>query len=156
MISDVASILGAVVSVAGFTVAIWQIMKLRGETRAAREAAEGTQRALLRETVSRSLIRANERTSGLIQSLRDGNWERALFQNQDIRTMLIEAQGHPHMPDDDKETLDDIINTTLSDLSHALLSRESLGREQVGDFNQRLDNHQRRLTEIETRLRGAI
>jgi hypothetical protein len=156
MISDVASILGAVVSVAGFTVAIWQIMKLRGETRAAREAAEGTQRALLRETVSRSLIRANERTSGLIQSLRDGNWERALFQDQDIRTMLIEAQGHPHMPDDDKETLDDIINTTLSDLSHALLSRESLGREQVGDFNQRLDNHQRRLTEIETRLRGAI
>jgi hypothetical protein len=156
MISDVASILGAVVSVAGLTVAIWQIMKLRGETRAAREAAEGTQRALLRETVSRSLIRANERTSGLIQSLRDGNWERALFQDQDIRTMLIEAQGHPHMPDDDKETLDDIINTTLSDLSHALLSRESLGREQVGDFNQRLDNHQRRLTEIETRLRGAI
>jgi hypothetical protein len=70
--------------------------------------------------------------------------------------MLIEAQGHPHMPDDDKETLDDIINTTLSDLSHALLSRESLGREQVGDFNQRLDNHQRRLTEIETRLPGAI
>jgi hypothetical protein len=156
MISDVASILGAVVSVAGLTVAIWQIMKLRGETRAAREAAEGTQRALLRETASRSLIRANERTSGLIQSLRDGNWERALFQDQDIRTMLIEAQGHPHMPDDDKETLDDIINTTLSDLSHALLSRESLGREQVGDFNQRLDNHQRRLTEIETRLRGAI
>ena len=154
MISDVASILGAVVSVAGFTVAIWQIMKLRGETRAAREAAEGTQRALLRETVSRSLIRANERTSGLIQSLRDGNWERALF--QDIRTMLIEAQGHPHVPDDDKETLDDIINTTLSDLSHALLSRESLGGEQVGDFNQRLDNHQRRLMEIETRLRGAI
>jgi hypothetical protein len=156
MISDVASILGAVVSVAGLTVAIWQIMKLRGETRAARDAAEGTQRALLRETVSRSLIRANERTSGLIQSLRDGNWERALFQDQDIRTMLIEAQGHPHMPDDDKETLDDIINTTLSDLSHALLSRESLGREQVGDFNQRLDNHQRRLTEIETRLPGAI
>jgi hypothetical protein len=72
MISDVASILGAVVSVAGLTVAIWQIMKLRGETRAAREAAEGTQRALLRETVSRSLIRANETTSGLIQSLRDG------------------------------------------------------------------------------------
>ena len=141
MISDVASILGAVVSVAGFTVAIWQIMKLRGETRAAREAAEGTQRALLRETASRSLIRANETTSGLIQSLRDGNWERALFQNQDIRTMLIEAQGHPHMPDDDKETLKGIINTTLSDLSHALLSRESLGREQVGDFNQRLDNH---------------
>jgi hypothetical protein len=156
MISDVASILGAVVSVGGLTIAIWQIMKLRGETRAAREAAEGTQRALLRETVSRSLIRANERTSGLIQSLRDGNWERALFQDQDIRTMLIEAQGHPHMPDDDKETLDDIINTTLSDLSHALLSRESLGREQVGDFNQRLDNHQRRLTEIETRLPGAI
>jgi hypothetical protein len=156
MISDVASILGAVVSVGGLTIAIWQIMKLRGETRAARDAAEGTQRALLRETVSRSLIRANERTSGLIQSLRDGNWERALFQDQDIRTMLIEAQGHPHMPDDDKETLDDIINTTLSDLSHALLSRESLGREQVGDFNQRLDNHQRRLTEIETRLPGAI
>ena len=126
-------------------------MKLRGETRAARDAAEGTQRALLRETASRSLIRANERTSGLIQSLRDGNWERALFQDQDIRTMLIEAQGHPHNSDDDKETLDTIINTTLSDLSHALLSRESLGRERVGNFNQRLDNHQRRLTEIETR-----
>ena len=156
MISDVASILGAVVSVAGLTVAIWQIMKLRGETRAARDAAEGTQRALLRETASRSLIRANERTSGLIQSLRDGNWERALFQDQDIRTMLIEAQGHPQMPDEDNETLKGIINTTLADISGALLIREPLNEGQVGDFNRQLDNDHSRLTEIETRLRRAI
>ncbi len=62
---SVASLAGVVVSLVGLAIAIWHIMKLRGETRAARESSEETRRALERENAGINLARVNERIDAL-------------------------------------------------------------------------------------------
>jgi hypothetical protein len=46
---SIASIVGVVVSLVGLGFAIWQLARLRGETRAAREAAEETRQSVRRD-----------------------------------------------------------------------------------------------------------
>ena len=62
---SIASLAGLAVSLVGLVIAIWQIMKLRGETRAGNEAAAETRRALQRENAGVNLTRVNERIEGL-------------------------------------------------------------------------------------------
>ena len=78
---SIASRAGLAVSLVGLTIAIWQIMKLRGETRAANEASAETRRALQRDIAGINLTRVNERIDGLIDGLKElhrrNEWDRA-------------------------------------------------------------------------------
>ena len=95
---SVASRAGLVVSLGGLGFAIWHILRLRGETRAAREAAEEARRAMSRETARMTLTRVNERIEGLKELHRNGEWYRALDRYPEIRRMLIDIRiRHPEM-----------------------------------------------------------
>jgi hypothetical protein len=77
---NIASIVGLLVSLVGLGIAIWQLARLRGETRAAREAAEETRRAVARDLAISDISRINERVQALIEMHRRGEWNRALYQ----------------------------------------------------------------------------
>jgi hypothetical protein len=74
---SVASLVGVMVSVGGLGFAIWQLTRLRGETRAAREASEATRRALGRELASTELARLHGRLQSLKEMHRSGDRLRA-------------------------------------------------------------------------------
>ena len=93
---SIASLVGVVVSLLGLSFAIVQLAKLRGETKAAKEAAEATQRAIGRELVITELTRLN----GMIQALKEihlqGDRTRALAQYTGIVESLLDVRRrHP-------------------------------------------------------------
>ena len=63
---------GVVVSLVSLAFAILQIRKLRGETKATREAAEATRRSIGLELASRELTRLGERNLRLCRAIRSG------------------------------------------------------------------------------------
>jgi len=100
---SVASLLGVVVSLGGMGFAIWQLSRLRGETRAAREASEATRRAIGRELASTELTRLSERIQGLKEIHRIGDRLRALDLYSDIVGMLLEIRRrHPGLSSDQR------------------------------------------------------
>jgi len=91
---SIASVAGAVVSGVALVIAIYHILKLRGETRAARAAAEEAQRLVRRETTGTDLTRLNGRLQGLVDLLRSGDRERALERFPDIRNLFTDIRRH--------------------------------------------------------------
>ena len=69
---SLASLAGLAVSLGGLAIAIWQIMKLRGETRAAAQASAETSRMFRREIAGLNLTRVNERIEALKELHRTG------------------------------------------------------------------------------------
>lgn len=103
---SMASLLGVVVSILGLGFAIVQLMKLRGETRAAREAAEGATRVLHRNLTIADISRTYERIEALKGIHRQGAPEEALYLYPDIRKGLIDIRGrYPDLPRSDAETI---------------------------------------------------
>ena len=93
-IGSIASVIGVLVSLLGLGFALLQLRKLRGETRAAREAAEEAQRLIRRETTGTDLTRLNERIQALIDVIRAGDRERALERFPEIRNLFIDIRRH--------------------------------------------------------------
>jgi hypothetical protein len=87
-IGSIASIVGLPLSLIALGFAIYHLMNLRGETRAAREAAEEAQRLIKRETTGTDLTRLNARIQGLIDLLRTNDRERALERFPEIRNLF--------------------------------------------------------------------
>ena len=115
-----ASILGVFVSVIALTIAIYQIIKLRGEARAAREAAEEAQRLIRRETTGTDLTRLSERIQGLIYLLRNEDRELALEKFPDIRNLFIDIRRHhPNLNSDHRSRIQDTI-TSIMDMQNEL------------------------------------
>ncbi len=115
-----ASIAGALVSGIALAVAIYHIIKLRGEAHAARLAAEEAQRLIRRETTGTDITRLNERIQGLIYLLRNEDRERALERFPDIRNLFIDIRRHhPALTADHRSQIQDTI-TTLMDMQNEL------------------------------------
>lgn len=86
---SIASLAGVAVSLVGLGFAILQLIKLRGETRAAQEAAEATRRTLGRELTISDVTRTFEQVEVAKQSLRERQWSRSLSSFPGIRRTLI-------------------------------------------------------------------
>jgi len=86
---SIASLAGVVVSLVGLGFAILQIRKLRGETRAAREASEATRKAVSRDLVLGDLIRISERIQSLKDLHRRAEWAQALQLYPELQRGLI-------------------------------------------------------------------
>jgi len=101
---NIASLVGVAISLFGLGFAILQILKLRGETRAAREAAEATRTALGRDMVIADVTRLNERLQLLKEIHRDGNRPRALDHYPEIIGLFQDIRRrHPGLSDNDRE-----------------------------------------------------
>jgi ABC-type phosphate transport system auxiliary subunit len=154
MLGDIgswASIVGVVVSVGGLAIALWQLHKLRGETRAARDAAEETRRAVGRDLAIADVSRLSQQTQSLKEMHRDMEWRRALDQYPGIRRGLIAIiNRHPGLTDSQSEKIRLGIErlTVIESIIEA--ANPDVGPERVGEFNRQLTELQNALNELES------
>lgn len=92
-IGNWASIAGVTVSIVGLVIAITQIIKLRGESRAAKEAAEATRAAIRRDLTAAEITRVLALLTRLKTIHRSGNRELALEQYYGIIEALNEVRN---------------------------------------------------------------
>ena len=153
---SIASLAGLAVSLGGLAIAIWQIKKLRGETRAANEAAAETRRALQREVAGINLTRVNERIDGLKELHRRGEWDRALDRYTEIRRTLIDVRfRHPGLSEEQRETIATVV-AGLRRIENAVESKRGIGSpERVEQLIRRLTQCQTSLAEIESQSHEA-
>ena len=155
---SIASLVGVVVSLGGLGFAIWQLSRLRGETRAAREASEATRRAIGRELASTELTRLGERIDALKELHRDGNRQRCLDAYPEIRELLLEIRRrHPRLSEQDRAH---VLRATAqrSEMELAVETLEGgVPARLVSDFNQVLTNFQTTLfPHLEDQLQQLI
>ena len=127
VIGNSASIAGVAVSLLGLGFAIPQIRKLRGETRAAREAAQETRQAIGRELTSVELTRLESALQELKGIHRDGDRLRALGQYSQIQTMLGDLQRRHPSPTARRSEV-------IADASQEIARMESQAEELSGAF----------------------
>ena len=111
-LGSIASIVGLPLSLIALVFAIYHLINLRGETRAAREASEETQRLIRRDTTSTDLTRLSERIQGLIDLIRVGDRERALERFPQIRDLFIDVRrNHPDLTTEHRSQIQEAINS---------------------------------------------
>ena len=119
-IGSLASIAGLLVALLGLGFALLQLSRLRGETRAARQAAEETRRLLRRDLAGTDLTRLSERIQGLMEMHRSGDRGRALDRYPEIQRLLIEIRRqHPNLTAEHRDRLQEAI-ATLRNMQSAL------------------------------------
>ena len=110
-IGSLASIAGLLVALVGLGFALLQLSRLRGETRAARQAAEETRRLLRRDLAGTDLTRLSERIQGLMEMHRSGDRARALDRYPEIQRLLIEIRRqHPNLSAEHRDRLQNAVN----------------------------------------------
>ena len=110
-LGSIASIVGLPLSLIALVFAIYHLLRLRGETRAAREAAQEAQRLVMRETTGTDLTRLSERIQGLIGLMRSGDRERALERFPDIRNLFVDIRrNHPNVSPEHRSQIQKALN----------------------------------------------
>ena len=154
-IGIIASVVGALVSLPGLGFALIQLHKLRGETQAAREAAEATRRLLRRNLTGTNLTRLSERIQSLIEIHRSGDRARALDRYPDVRDLLINIRRqHPDLsPERRSQILGAAERITSMQMQAEALSGDLLPQEIWTGFNYYLVQLQTTLlAELEDQL----
>ena len=117
---SIASLVGLPLSILALAFAIYQLTRLRGETRAAREAAEEAQRLLRRDLTNTDLARLSERIQGLIELHRAGNRARALDRYPEIRELFIDIRRrHPQLSEEHRSQIFGAVET-LADMQRQI------------------------------------
>lgn len=150
---SVASIVGVVVSLGGLGFAILQLRRLRGETRAAREASEATRRAVGARLAVADLGRMTEQIESLVGAHRVGDWGRALLLYPEIRRGLVRIKNrYPDLRDTDAKNI-------LSGVDRLKYMQHNVERvnqivplEKVSEFNSYLARIQTVLDDLESRF----
>ena len=110
-LGSIASIVGLPLSLIALVFAIYHLLRLRGETRAAKEAAQEAQRLVMRETTGTDLTRLSERIQGLIGLMRSGDRERALERFPDIRNLFVDIRrNHPNVSPEHRSQIQKALN----------------------------------------------
>lgn len=146
------------VSLLGLGFALWQLRKLRGETRAALEASEATRRAMGREIASAELTRLGERIEGLKTLHRRRNREQCLAAYPEIREMFLEIRRrHPGLSDFQRRTILRAIGR-ISDMETTVEALNGdIPSEMTGEFNLQLTSIQTTLLpQLEDQLQQLI
>lgn len=137
---SIASIAGLLVSLSGLGFALLQLSRLRGEARAAREAAEETRQLLRRDSAGTDLTRIGERIQGLIEIHRSGDRARALDRYPEIYRLLIEIRrNHPNLDEECRRQLQEAL-TIVRDMQGRLeaLTGNSIPQSAITSFNAAL------------------
>ena len=135
-VGSVASIAGLLVALLGLGFALLQLSRLRGETRAARDAAEETRRLLRRDLAGTDLTRLNERIQGLMEMHRSGDRGRALDRYPEVRRLFLEIRrNHPNLSPEHRHQLQEAV-ATLRNMQGALERLEgTIPQPLIADFN---------------------
>ena len=151
---SVASIVGVAISLLGLGFAILQIIKLRGETRAIKEATEATRRAIGRELTSTELTRLDGRINTLKELHRNKERERCLVVYPEIRGLLLEIRRrHPGLSDQEKANVSRAI-AQIAEMERVIdMLQDEMTSETVGEFNSELTGLQ---TDLLIRLEDQL
>jgi hypothetical protein len=148
---SVASLVGVVVSLFGLGFAIWQLSRLRGETKAAQHAAEETRRAMARDRTIADLSRARELILALKRMHLSGDRGRALDTYPQVRKGLVDLQNrYPGLTQGDSESIQlgiGLLGTIERTVEAAEAVKGNISPETTSEFN-------RYLTDIEIVLDG--
>ena len=138
-VGSIASIVGLLVALLGLGFALLQLSRLRGETRAARDAAEETRRLLRRDLAGTDLTRLSERIQGLMEMHRSGDRGRALDRYPEIQRLLIEIRRqHPNLAEEHRDRIQEAI-ATLRDMQSELERLEgAIPQPAIANFNSAL------------------
>ena len=149
MLNDIGSwfsIAGVVVSLLGLGFAILQIIKARGEARAAREAAEAARAEIRRELTSVELERLDARFNTLKQVHRAGDARRALdhyiFVKESLRDIL---HRYPGLSERQKEKVREAIGELLNIESTTEELSGPISPSLAAEFNNRISAAQSEL-----------
>ena len=123
---DIVAVLGVVVSLGGFSIAITQVVRARRASEAAERAVRTTVIVLARNLAIADVVRASERIEDIKRLHRERQWQQALERYRDIRLVLAEIRSrHP--------SLTAIENASLQDASDQMRTIErSVGRATSG------------------------
>ncbi|MDA1219243.1 MAG: hypothetical protein O2909_07360 [Chloroflexi bacterium] len=150
---SLASIVGVIVSLFGLGFTILQVLKLRGETRAARVASEETRVVVRRDLTLADLNRIWGRIQALKELQRNRDWNRSLDAYPEIQRGLIDIRNrYPELAEDHNQQLTQGI-AALRNIEYTLESAsEDIAQETLGEFNQQLSDIQAVLVELENQL----
>lgn len=139
-IGSLASIAGLLVALLGLGFALLQLSRLRGETRAARQAAEETRRLLRRDLAGTDLTRLSERIQGLMEMHRSGDRGRALDRYPEIQRLLIAIRRqHPNLTAEHRHRLQNAVSL-IQNMEYELEGPTGgITPEQVRQFNRTLN-----------------
>ena len=150
---SLASALGLLVSIIGFSIAVYQTMRSRKAAEAAERAVIETKEGLAKNDATVDLATASERIGELRRIFRqDGvDSDRAFDIVSNIRRMLSDISvQHPNLNEDDRRNLQEAANTLgriewrtfnqgySDDDEHLLLGIESLIHKLASDIRQSL------------------
>lgn len=120
---NLASVLGVVVSVVGFILAVYQILKTRAVAEAAKTAADNARAALSKSITIGDLDRASERIERIKTEISQGRIDIAKEHLLDIMRMLADVIGRAREADESEleklvqasDTIADLTIMTLED-----------------------------------------
>lgn len=155
-VGSIASLAGLAVSLLGLGFAILQLRKLRGETRAAREASESAERAVRRDLTATELTRLYDRIQELKVIHRRGDNELALYHYPIIILSLADIRRrHPNLTDGLHARISDAIDKVANMERTVGRLRNNVTLERAAEFNDSLTDIQSELIlELQERLPG--
>ena len=107
---DILSIVGLIVSVGGFSIAIWLLVRSKKAAEAVKTAVFETKEALARNLTIDDLTRASLRIQQVKELHWDREWRRALDRYYDIRVMLSDISSrHPDLSEEHRSTIQSAI-----------------------------------------------
>lgn len=135
-VGNIASLAGLVISLLGLGFAILQLRKLRGETRAAKAAAQRAEQAVRRDLTVSELASLREKVRELKDAHRRGDKNRAYGYYRDIASSLSDIEiRHPNLSDDLGARLRSAL-ASIADMERFSDNLEAgLPREQISEFN---------------------
>ena len=155
---SIASLVGVAVSSGGLIFAIVQLLKLKGETRAARKAAEAARNAVRRELASADLIRLEERIEELKARHRERDRDACLNTYRAIRYILQEIRRrHPGLSPEGRSNMQGAITLIGNMETDVESGADQIPEEKSQKFNQLLISMQSELIpQLEDQLRKSV
>ena len=153
---SIASLAGVVISLLGLGFAILQLRKLRGETRAARDAAEAAELAVRRDQTISNLASLREKIEGLKDAHRRGDRRGAFVGYRDVKSGLVHIElRHPDLTDGLREQIRYALSAITEMERYTDSIEGALPLEQISGFNHTLSYLDTELvTELERRIPG--
>jgi hypothetical protein len=108
---QVASLAGSIASFFGFLITLLQVLRARGASEKAQEAAETTRSQIYNFVSAAEVSRANQTIGGIQSLLRDRKYEAAWVKMKILKDTLIQFKGHEALKKIGKsEDIDILIN----------------------------------------------
>ena len=153
---SIASLAGAAISLLGLGFAILQLRKLRGETQAAREAAQAAERAVRRDLTISELAALRENIQELKEAHRRGDRRGAFVCYRDVKSGLTSIEfRHPNLTGDLREEIRTALSTVTEMERYTDSIEGPLPLGQLSEFNQTLSELDTELvSELQRRMPG--